>query len=342
MPKFRKKPLVIEARQWPYTSGDLVEDHDAWPEVGSDANGYFVITIHGQAAYLAKGDWILPEPDGVHFYPCKPDIFAQTYELVLTGEESAQGGAMTVDDLVARGIDREAAEFVCGEQWSEAQISALADAALRGNGAIKTSYVEPAEMFCSPPDPGPAIGDLMKEDTDATPTCEYCGAIVHDPCSATGRDITQRRCELPPGTVYVDDRRKNRIGAPGVEVSLDDPRHPTNRDIQFFDALKGAINSHSRENGSETPDFILATFLFACLTGFDIAVSRRSQWYDYPGRIAALEARLEAEGEHTAAGNAEIARLNNEIERITRRQQGVLAEATQKLHKAQNPTGWGK
>lgn len=41
-------------------------------------------------------------------------------------------------------------------------------------------------------------------------------------------------------------------------------------------------------------------------------------------RIAELEAQLQAEGEHTAAANANIDRLNTEIERVTRRQQGPL------------------
>ena len=40
----------------------------------------YVVTIHNQKAYLADGDWIIVEPDGVHHYPCKPDIFAATYE----------------------------------------------------------------------------------------------------------------------------------------------------------------------------------------------------------------------------------------------------------------------
>jgi hypothetical protein len=31
---------------------------------------------------LEVGDWIIPEPDGIHFYPCKPDIFEATYEPV--------------------------------------------------------------------------------------------------------------------------------------------------------------------------------------------------------------------------------------------------------------------
>jgi hypothetical protein len=40
-----------------------------------------VHTAHkNQLVILEDGDWIIPEKDGVHFYPCKPDVFAATYE----------------------------------------------------------------------------------------------------------------------------------------------------------------------------------------------------------------------------------------------------------------------
>ena len=42
-------------------------------------------TIHGdgeQMVPLEPGDWVIPELDGKHFYPCKPEIFAVTYEQV--------------------------------------------------------------------------------------------------------------------------------------------------------------------------------------------------------------------------------------------------------------------
>ena len=42
-----------------------------------------VHTIHdNQRCDIVFGDWIIPEPDGIHFYPCKPDIFQATYEPV--------------------------------------------------------------------------------------------------------------------------------------------------------------------------------------------------------------------------------------------------------------------
>jgi len=39
--------------------------------------GPHVHTAHNnQAVELEDGDWIAPEPDGVHYYPIKPDILA--------------------------------------------------------------------------------------------------------------------------------------------------------------------------------------------------------------------------------------------------------------------------
>jgi len=44
-------------------------------------------------------------------------------------------------------------------------------------------------------------------------------------------------------------------------------------------ALAEVLNRYSVENGSNTSDFILAEFLVGCLAAFDLAVSRREQWY---------------------------------------------------------------
>lgn len=87
--RYRRKPVMIEAEQF---QGNLwacdprgvcrelghgIEDcgnGSAWPHLH---------TMHkGQVVRIEPGDWVLPEPDGEHFYPCKPDIFASTYEEV--------------------------------------------------------------------------------------------------------------------------------------------------------------------------------------------------------------------------------------------------------------------
>jgi hypothetical protein len=48
---------------------------------------------------------------------------------------------------------------------------------------------------------------------------------------------------------------------------------------KFREDLEVLINQNSMENGSNTPDFILADYLQECLTAFDRATKRRSEWY---------------------------------------------------------------
>jgi len=48
---------------------------------------------------------------------------------------------------------------------------------------------------------------------------------------------------------------------------------------KFRKELEILINKHSMENFSNTPDFILANFLTACLVAFDSATRRREEWY---------------------------------------------------------------
>jgi hypothetical protein len=43
--------------------------------------------------------------------------------------------------------------------------------------------------------------------------------------------------------------------------------------------IENAINRNSAENGSDTPDFILAEYLTDCLAAYDRAVCAREKWY---------------------------------------------------------------
>lgn len=124
MPKFRKKPVVIEASRWT-KNGDHPEDYAG--EVHGFADGEFktwrgeearsfewegqvvryyrspdapgdrkcqhcgdIMHIHGWIETLegghivCPGDWIITGVQGER-YPCKPDIFEQTYEQVPDG-----------------------------------------------------------------------------------------------------------------------------------------------------------------------------------------------------------------------------------------------------------------
>jgi hypothetical protein len=43
--------------------------------------------------------------------------------------------------------------------------------------------------------------------------------------------------------------------------------------------IRAAINRHSAENASNTPDHILARYLLGCLAVFNVAVQQRETWY---------------------------------------------------------------
>ena len=85
--KYRKKPVVIEAWQWhgdptrDSLLADLIQAAGVEPagEWGSDKR-LVIPTLEGRMIADA-GDWIIKGVKG-EFYPCKPDIFEATYELV--------------------------------------------------------------------------------------------------------------------------------------------------------------------------------------------------------------------------------------------------------------------
>lgn len=79
MPKFRKKPGVIEAERF---TGDMREP---WPQHGvyvdsSSPTGYSMDPPEGPFQ-VAIGDWIITGINGEK-YPCKNDIFEATYDSV--------------------------------------------------------------------------------------------------------------------------------------------------------------------------------------------------------------------------------------------------------------------
>lgn len=80
--KYRKKPVVIEAMQYTGNNYNKVCDF-----VGKKLDKYdsklpslIIETLEGN--HMASiGDYIIKGVQG-EFYPCKPDIFEQTYEVV--------------------------------------------------------------------------------------------------------------------------------------------------------------------------------------------------------------------------------------------------------------------
>ena len=85
--KYRKKPVVIEAIQW--NGNNLKEVKNFvdekvllcdYPRGNHEQVELRIETLEGDHL-VTKGDYIIKGVKG-EFYPCKPDIFEQTYEMV--------------------------------------------------------------------------------------------------------------------------------------------------------------------------------------------------------------------------------------------------------------------
>ena len=81
MARYRKRPVVIEAVQFDGSSEGYERVCAFAPGVQLEprgADGIVIPTLEGD--HLARpGDWIIRGVKG-ELYPCKPDIFAATYE----------------------------------------------------------------------------------------------------------------------------------------------------------------------------------------------------------------------------------------------------------------------
>lgn len=86
--KFRKKPVAIEARQFETNNAPNDDHMDSLRDwinneggmARHDSTDIFIHTLEGEMR-ASVGDWIIKGVKG-EFYPCKPDIFAATYEPV--------------------------------------------------------------------------------------------------------------------------------------------------------------------------------------------------------------------------------------------------------------------
>ena len=100
MGQFRKKPVVIEARQFlggyaiyqwvkkntlgSFEPMDAINGHKHWPASGvtiDPRDGRMIIATLEGGHWVNLGDWVIQGVQG-EYYPCKPDIFAATYEAV--------------------------------------------------------------------------------------------------------------------------------------------------------------------------------------------------------------------------------------------------------------------
>lgn len=88
MPKFRKKPVEIEAYQIPPEGDETTRELPAWLVTAIcngtvralEDGGVVIATLEGHHRGNV-GDWIIRGVKG-ELYPCKPDIFDATYDPV--------------------------------------------------------------------------------------------------------------------------------------------------------------------------------------------------------------------------------------------------------------------
>lgn len=87
---YRKRPVVVEAREYVTSQGALLA---SWcggvlsEMVHGELDNIAIPTLEG-VMYALPGDWIIKGVKG-EFYPCKSDIFKATYEPVCRPRSAA-------------------------------------------------------------------------------------------------------------------------------------------------------------------------------------------------------------------------------------------------------------
>lgn len=104
MPKFRKKPIVIEAVQvtdemrkngGPFPDWALPHLELSRTEKIENSELIHVRTLEG-SMNVSPNDWLIQGVKG-EVYPCKPDIFAATYEPEDSSEPCSHSGVICLD-----------------------------------------------------------------------------------------------------------------------------------------------------------------------------------------------------------------------------------------------------
>ena len=106
MSNHRKKPVVIQAIQWDGTESGCQKIKDHFPQLvtlaqttysGKPEVSYWKIGTLEGGHEVTPGDWIIQGVKG-ELYPCKPDIFAATYEPAET-TPSSPSPALAVEPM---------------------------------------------------------------------------------------------------------------------------------------------------------------------------------------------------------------------------------------------------
>lgn len=117
---------------------------------------------------------------------------------------------------------------------------------------------------------------VNKDDSEDCATLEELKELHDDQFVESDYELS-----TPKGTPFLWDgfeQVKTTATAAGPDKKADELMQGAKT---FKEELTELINRHSKENGSNTPDFILAMFLTGAADVFDVATNERSKWYSY-------------------------------------------------------------
>jgi hypothetical protein len=179
MPKFRKKPVVIEAEQvGPNVAPAWYAEAVRRGSITFQGDGSADIHTLEGTMHADSGDWIIQGVKG-EIYPCKPDIFAATYEPADTPQ-----AIMDPPPLMAELTPEQEAAFKA--EW-ERQPPGNITLVPMGRGIREHDILgslaggEIVDGDTLTVDPGPAIGEHLTDiDADEEPSVSRLYARIRD------------------------------------------------------------------------------------------------------------------------------------------------------------------
>jgi hypothetical protein len=82
MPKFRSKPVIVDAVQFRATRNSNEVPPGVHPANPRSGGRPYVVTAQGQVSIVEEGDWIITEFDGEGYRVVSHEVFDRTYERV--------------------------------------------------------------------------------------------------------------------------------------------------------------------------------------------------------------------------------------------------------------------
>jgi hypothetical protein len=260
VPLFQKRPIVIDARQ--FKGGPM-------PGVYfDDSSQAHVVTIHGQECRVVPGDWIVPEPDGVHFYPVKADVFAATYDAVgLAGPDGGQALAGPESWLVLKAalLAAEAHDGTFRDDGKTPYVlhplAVARDVAAVAAGLAPGVLEVPASWAVA----GAVLHDVLEDCKPREAWADRIGAGCGDGVLRIVWQLTNPSKDCPKGTPRADKkaidchhyRDPRAVGRPARLVKLVDRTHNL-RDMRGEKWRKGTLAAQYVKESADLLDAVLA------------------------------------------------------------------------------------